>query len=764
MKLLSLTLRGAWGVFEGIGKDEVTVDFTRFSSGLIALVGGNGSGKTTLLENLHPYRRLASREGSLAKHFRIRDSRRDLTFEIGGVTYRSLIIIDAQTAKQEAYLYREGVPVNDGKTSTYDIAVEQLLGSDELYFRSIFAAQNAESITSLTAGKRKALFMELLGLDRYARYEEAAKTLASGVEIETAKVQEQVLRSRGELSIRDTVTTNLRTATEERDTLEVKVAECSGELNTRSAEVDALMVRITEQNALRPGIIALEHDIEVLAEKQTALGSTWKAASATTAKKAKEITSEIERAEGVLAHEKDIRAKLAELATLRIQEEAWKVKLEARNVVVEAERTAHNRFVALSGKHAVEMSQAQNRVRTAETIVTNLKTTAELSLRVPCAELPGVPERCELLSVALGARGRIGAAEFDLALCQQALAELALQEPTNGEDFTAQITAVGYDAENHNRVRESITAIVKARWEALAGELDVTAAVLGEKRKALTDLEERSKEEEARYAGENHELHEQITLKKQELANRELACDETLVDQYGNAKRKCDLLASRLRALTEGQADARASIAQAERRLAELANVEAQLSVLEVKETSLRTHGERLRFIVSACSKDGIPALELDAAGPAVSRIANELLTSTFGSRYQISFETTRESSDGKKQIETFEIRVYGADGEKHIEDLSGGQRVWIEKAIQEAISIYLSEKSGREYMTSYSDEYDGALDPDNKQHFLEMLRESFRLGRRHHALVITQTPEIWEQIQQKLIMRPAENTIAMEV
>ena len=117
-------------------------------------------------------------------------------------------------------------------------------------------------------------------------------------------------------------------------------------------------------------------------------------------------------------------------------------------------------------------------------------------------------------------------------------------------------------------------------------------------------------------------------------------------------------------------------------------------------------------------------------------------------------------SKDNKKQLETFEIRVYGADGEKRIEDLSGGERVWIEKAIQEAIAIYLSEKSGKEYLTSYADESDGALDPDNKQHFLDMLRESFKLGRRHYTFVITQTPEIWGQIQQRVHLVPAEGRL----
>ena len=79
---------------------------------------------------------------------------------------------------------------------------------------------------------------------------------------------------------------------------------------------------------------------------------------------------------------------------------------------------------------------------------------------------------------------------------------------------------------------------------------------------------------------------------------------------------------------------------------------------------------------------------------------------------------------------------------------------------MQEAIAIHLSAKSGREYLTSYADEADGALDPDNKQHFLDMLRESFRLGRRHFTFLVTQTPEIWTQVQQRVHLHPESSSL----
>ena len=56
MKPLRLTLKGFTGIRDGLGRDELTVDFELLGSGaqLVALVGPNGSGKTTIMDNAQP--------------------------------------------------------------------------------------------------------------------------------------------------------------------------------------------------------------------------------------------------------------------------------------------------------------------------------------------------------------------------------------------------------------------------------------------------------------------------------------------------------------------------------------------------------------------------------------------------------------------------------------------------------------------------------------------------------------------------------------
>jgi exonuclease SbcC len=84
LKILKLYLRGGIGIRIGLGLEEIDIDFSQFRTGLIAFTGRNGSGKTTIMENLHPYRMMVSRDGSLQSHFYLKDSYRILHFVQNG--------------------------------------------------------------------------------------------------------------------------------------------------------------------------------------------------------------------------------------------------------------------------------------------------------------------------------------------------------------------------------------------------------------------------------------------------------------------------------------------------------------------------------------------------------------------------------------------------------------------------------------------------------------------------------------------------------
>ena len=85
-----------------------------------------------------------------------------------------------------------------------------------------------------------------------------------------------------------------------------------------------------------------------------------------------------------------------------------------------------------------------------------------------------------------------------------------------------------------------------------------------------------------------------------------------------------------------------------------------------------------------------------------------------------------------------------GESGEsKSIGLMSGGERTWIEMSLTRAIALYLAQHSGRRYTTLFSDEADGALDPERKRMFMAMKREVLRLGGYEREFFISQTPEL---------------------
>ena len=175
MRLRKLTLRGWIGIQRGLGCDEIEIDFTRFSSGLVLFAGTNGSGKSTILENCHPYLQLASRTGALTNHVYLKDSKKELEFEWGHDLIKCVVLLDAKSKTTQAFLSVNDVLQNDGKTSTYNEVVTRLFGSDKLFFHSVFSAQHRTPLTDLTKGERKELFTELLGLDYLQEIAEVAK-------------------------------------------------------------------------------------------------------------------------------------------------------------------------------------------------------------------------------------------------------------------------------------------------------------------------------------------------------------------------------------------------------------------------------------------------------------------------------------------------------------------------------------------------------------------------------------------------------------
>ena len=102
---------------------------------------------------------------------------------------------------------------------------------------------------------------------------------------------------------------------------------------------------------------------------------------------------------------------------------------------------------------------------------------------------------------------------------------------------------------------------------------------------------------------------------------------------------------------------------------------------------------------------------------------------------------------------EDFDIIVFDAerDDEKSVSQMSGGERIYINDVLTRAIALYQAQLSGRQYGCLFSDESDGALDPEKKLQFTAMKKRVLEIGGYQKEYFISHTPEVQELADAKI-------------
>jgi exonuclease SbcC len=225
---------------------------------------------------------------------------------------------------------------------------------------------------------------------------------------------------------------------------------------------------------------------------------------------------------------------------------------------------------------------------------------------------------------------------------------------------------------------------------------------------------------------------------------------------HAQTQERHQVLRTELASLHATQTEVSASLARAEMRLADLEAIQSQQKAGEIEADEWRT-------LERACGPNGIQALELDALAPSITEVANRLLSSAYGSRFQLAIETTRTGGNGArtKQIEDFRILVRDIElgTEQTLDTLSGGESVWVRKALYDAFGIIRAQNTGLQFLTVFLDEADGALDPDARSHYFAMIQAAHVESGRAHTIVITHSLEAQEMIGQRIEM----STLATE-
>lgn len=793
MRLERLTVKGFTRYDEA-----ATLDVSSLPEGLISVCGANGAGKSTILDSALAVLDLEmpSRAGALADYSTQRDSYIDAIYTVGDLRYRARVSVDGIKRASDAVLEQlddngKGTPLNDGKVSTFRDARAKVFPKKEVLLASAFAPQNRSgSFVTAKPAQRKDLFSELLGMKRFETLAETAKKCLAVVE--QALVRLRIQRDGLLKETHDTIAADLAERANrvqvESGTAEFARLDLRSQLDALEQERQQLQADVLEHRAAVERRATVTDTLARLRAERAGCDVAVRAADeAHTAGEADAVKSE--RDAIVLADANEQKAVETHDAAVKTLNEkiAGNRTLEARAPEIRA---------AAAAKADLETSITE--LRQKETGIRELIAEAQSQIRDRAARLRDA-ERAEvelqaarrqaetLVSVPCGGAGSFASCRF---LADAKIAEGKIPDLEGQAAHAASLrTGIQYwqaDAEKHDRALKAVLQQIASAEKAKAGheplaryasELAATEARIqgyeAEKATAAATLADRRAEyQQARTRAQEARVAtcaRLLTIRTEAVARvdaQRVDLDRQLVsvgDELAVVGDLVDRLQPSIARMAVVEADltaARDAFTQNESALAALIvvreSIDRDRAIFRQKKTDLQQIAKRLALVeqeaviwqtfVQCFGRDGLPTLEIDAAGPTISNLVNDLLSACFGTRFTLEFVTQEPKADGKGFKESFELKVYdNADGgdARDIADLSGGERVIVEEALRAAIALYVNSRNVSPVRTVFRDETVGSLDEANSLRYVDMLRRMQQLGGIAHVIFVSHNPDV---------------------
>ena len=671
-ELLSLSLRGAIGIRDGMQKEDFEINFEKLDDGVVCLVGTNGRGKTTTVENCHPYPCMLTRDGTLKDHFYLRDSHRILTYrDENGLYYKISMLIDGKNKTGSVQYFVEtskdreswaSIPETDGSLESYKQWVNGTFGSIDVFLRTAFFAKEQTKGTPDISATTKSERMELLS------------KLAGTEHLKEVSV---IVR-------------------EKRKEIEREVERIDAEICSFSQFEDAIKENEQDIKTFKPQLKGLEMVI-VIDEKKVA---ELKAKDAENQK-----VKAISKANATLYEQykkeyEETKPLYEEFDTVINNPSIFERLKKERQIVSENAPVINTLLDELKEKEKTlsfimeEVNSLNKKISDRRLELTRIEAKEQL-LTSQIADVSEVCPTCgqplsEHKKVELKAHVENTQNELDKIICNKEEIKKALKE-----------------LEQELKEKDTVNTLKKE---------------IGRKNNKLSDLQS-----ESHSASEFIENIDEIY--------KEHSYDDA-VKEHHNLLNKLNSLQAKMNNLmnSERVEDVSEELSEAEEQLQRDIKTKATLeaSIRSAEKENERYKKELTKsdkkqeekkllmadinaclFIEEAFSNNGIPAIELRESAPEISDIANKILTDSYGNKFEIRFGSTSELKAKRKANEDFNIIVYDSENgdEKTIDTVSSGERIWIKQALFYAFSIVQMNRTGFNFRTRLIDESDGSLD-----------------------------------------------------
>lgn len=269
---------------------------------------------------------------------------------------------------------------------------------------------------------------------------------------------------------------------------------------------------------------------------------------------------------------------------------------------------------------------------------------------------------------------------------------------------------------------------------------------------------------EERNATRQHLIKEKASLERraEQIANS-LASFDSLDSRISEINRQLQESASRLGEQRQQRERLIARKAQAEQRLRQIEESRERAEALETQVRQARVERDDYDYLARAFGAGEIQLCEIQAAGPAVSTVVNDLLEGCFDNRFEVRFRTQRPQADGKGMVDDFDIEVRNKTLDRIclVDELSGGQFVLVNEAVNLGIAIYnMRQAEGVRHETLFRDETVGALDAKNAKEYVRMLRRAMEIGGFYQVIFICHAPQVWEMADRILCVTNGRVTL----
>ncbi|MEE9599746.1 MAG: SMC family ATPase [Anaerolineales bacterium] len=301
--------------------------------------------------------------------------------------------------------------------------------------------------------------------------------------------------------------------------------------------------------------------------------------------------------------------------------------------------------------------------------------------------------------------------------------------------INADLKLIGYDAAEHDRVREVVMqgSVIQER----KGALDSAQSALKPLEREIKDLTEVL-------------AFDQKDFKKQ---NAEIDRSRLALDTAKEKAPDFQDVNKTLLQLKEKENILQREAGAAQQKVAVLEIQKSRKIELEEQRQEISSRVKQYKQLEAAFGKDGVPALLIEQALPNIEAKANQILERLSGGAMSIRFLTQRSYKDSNREDlkETLDIQIRDQSGFRDYEMYSGGEAFRINFAIRLALSHVLAQRAGARLQTLVVDEGFGSQDSVGRQRLIEainLIRDDFE-----KILIITHVEQIKEAFSTQLFV-----------